>query len=117
MSGMFNDAKIDTLDVSGWDTSNVTNMNAMVYKLEAFSAAINNFDISNVTDLVNFAGNTTLPTSVYDATLIAWDGLIVTSSLTADFGSSTYTTGGAAESARTSLINNDLWTINDGGGA
>ena len=36
--------------------------------------------------------------------------------LTPNFGGSQYTLGGAAESARNTLINTYGWTITDGGG-
>jgi len=59
----------------------------------------------------------TLSTANYDALLIAWDAQGAMSfSGTANFGGSRYTSGGAAEAARTSLISK--WGgIIDGGAA
>jgi hypothetical protein len=57
-----------------------------------------------------------LSTTNYDLTLIGWDDQSVQSGEQVDFGTSVFTLGGSAETARTNLINNDLWTINDGGG-
>jgi hypothetical protein len=48
--------------------------------------------------------------------LINWDALTLQPGLTIDFGNSKYNTGGAAEAARTNIINNDGWNITDGGG-
>jgi hypothetical protein len=58
----------------------------------------------------------TKSTANYDALLIAWDAQGAMSySGTVNFGGSTYTLGGAAEAARTSLISK--WGgIIDGGG-
>jgi len=56
-----------------------------------------------------------MTTAQYDATLIAWAAQTVFSGMAPRFGGSTYTAGGAAETARTSLINDDGWTITDGG--
>jgi len=39
------------------------------------------------------------------------------SNMSVHFGNSQYTAGGAAEAARTSLINTYGWTITDGGAA
>ena len=56
-------------------------------------------------------------TALYDALLIAWAGQTVLSGLSPNFGGAQFTSGGAAEAARTSLINDDGWTITDGGAA
>ena len=38
-------------DISGWDVSNVTNMNTMFAWCEAFNQDISNWDVSNVTNM------------------------------------------------------------------
>jgi len=57
--------------------------------------------------------------TAYDAALIAWDAaydLTTVNTLSIHFGSAQYTSGGAAETARTTLAANG-WTITDGGAA
>jgi len=75
------------------------------------------WDINQVTNFTSFCFNVTLSTVNYDALLIAWDaqGAMAFSGI-AHFGLSKYTSGGAAEAARTSLISK--WGgITDGGAA
>jgi len=80
------------------------------------SVNFDEWDISGVTDMTGFLNGTNISTADYDALLIAWEGGAVQSSVTADFGSSTYTLGGAADTARANLISNSSWVIIDGGG-
>ena len=65
-----------------------------------------------------------IPTISYDATLIGWEATLqsafpsgtgYTPTISISFGSSEYTGGGAAATARASLISNFGWTITDGG--
>jgi surface protein len=143
MSQMFNNATLFNQDISNWDTSGVTRMSQMFQRASAFNQPIGswntssllyvdwmfhldyafNQDISSwdVNQVILF--NTTfmlgviLSTANYDALLIAWDAQGAMSySGTVNFGGSKYTAGGAAEAARTSLINK--WGgITDGGPA
>jgi surface protein len=105
------------LDVSNWNVSAVTTLD---YAFRACTSLVtldvSNWDVSAVTNLSYFLTSSSgLTTIVYDATLINWDALTVTASLTPDFGPSNYTGGGAAEAARANLISSDGWTITDGG--
>ena len=59
----------------------------------------------------------TLDTSDYDALLIGWEAGTHKTGVTFNAGSSKYTAGGAAETARTTLDVTDTWTITDGGAA
>ena len=104
-------------DVSTWDTSNLLNMGVFFYKCLAFDQDISGWSVSQATSLALFMTNVTLSTANYDALLIAWDAQGAMSySGTVPFGNSTYTSGGAAEAARTSLISK--WGgITDGGAA
>ena len=118
MSAMFkNTGSLSAIDVSGFDTSSVTNFSQMFRAIGATDVRCDLFDVSAATDFSNFLQGSTLTTARYDAVLIAWDGQTVNSGLTISFGNSQFTSGGAAEAARTSLINNDGWTIADGGAA
>ena len=104
-------------DVSTIDTSSVANFGNMFREITAANDVIglDLFDISSATSLSLILHGSTILTSRYDAVLIAWEAQTVASGLSVSFGSSQYTPGGAAEQARTDLINNDLWTIVDGG--
>lgn len=101
--------------LDSWDVSSATNMREMFFNCSAFDQDISSWQISQVTDFTNFMSGVTLSTANYDALLIAWDAQGAMSySGTVNFGSSKYTSGGAAETARTSLI--AKWGgITDGG--
>jgi surface protein len=103
-------------DIDSWNTSSVTNMNR-VFRDSSFDQDISSWDINQVTAFSGFAQGATFSTANYDAILIAWDAQGTMSySGTVHFGSSQYTSGGAAETARTSLISK--WGgITDGGAA
>jgi hypothetical protein len=100
-----------------WNTSLVTNMASALRSMSAFDQDISSWDINQVSSFSLFMHSTTLSTTNYDALLIAWDAQGAMSySGTVTFGSSQYTSGGAAETARTSLISK--WgAIVDGGAA
>ena len=105
-------------DVSGWNTSALLTASNMFFNCDAFDQDLSAWDINQVTALNGFMQNAAgLSTANYDALLIAWDAQGVMSySGTVNFGGSRYTSGGAAEAARTSLISK--WGgITDGGAA
>ena len=80
---------------------------------------IKNWNISNVTNgqlFLNGTNANVLGTSEYDQTLINWSSLSVQPNILMDFGTSKYTLGSAAATARQNLITNNGWTITDGGG-
>ena len=110
-------SSLSTVDVSQFNTSSVTNFSQMFRFTGATDVRCDLFDISSATNLGNFFGNSSLTTARYDAVLIAWAAQTVNSGLNVNFGNSKFTAGGAAEAARTSLINDDGWTISDGGAA
>ena len=140
---MFRLASNFSSDISAWDTSKATSFNQMfayavnfnapiglwntslttnIYKsLEgatSFDQNLANWDVNQMTSMALFmSAGGGVSTTNYDALLIAWDAQGAMSySGTADFGSSQYTSGGAAETARTSLI--AKWGgIVDGGAA
>ena len=68
MSYMFSDSQAIILDVSNFDTSNVTNMSNMFFDSQA-ETDVSNFDTSNVTDMSGMFGDsqaTTLDVSSFD---------------------------------------------------
>ena len=126
MINMFNNCNsLTTLDVSNWDVSSVANMQNMLRNCDGFDDDLSLWDITSVTNFTNFMFEATgLSTANYDATLIGWEatlqaaypsGVGYTPTISINFGGSQYTSGGAADTARQSLINNFNWTIVDGG--
>ena len=101
-------------DIYSWDTSSVTNMQQMLYNCDLFDQSLASWSIGNVTNFTNFMQNATgLSTTNYDATLIAWALQTVNSGLSINFGGSQFTE--SAYASRFSLIEDDGWTIVDGG--
>lgn len=124
ISQMFKDNHNFNDDISSWNVGNVTNMNATFFRAYDFDQDLSNWNIINVTDFSNFARNITFSTSNYDAILIGWESTLqgtypngsgYTPTISISFGSSKYTSGGAAAAARASLVSNFGWTITDGG--
>ena len=106
-----------------WDISNVTSMNRTFLSATSFNQPLD-WDISNVTDMSYLLAGVTLSTTNYDSILIGWEATLqaafpsgagYTPTINVHFGNSEYTGGGAAATARASLISNFGWTITDGG--
>jgi len=108
---------LTTLDVSSWDVSSATNLRSTFQNCSSLTTLdIDLWDINQVTFFNSFAIGVSIPTADYDDILIAWEAQVPQSNMSVHFGSSQYTAGGAAEAARTNLINTYGWTITDGGG-
>jgi len=109
---------LSTLDVSNWYVSSVTDLRSTFYNCSSLTTIdVDLWDINQVTSFDFFASGVSIPTADYDDILIAWEAQAPQSNMSVHFGNSQYTAGGAAEAARTSLINTYGWTITDGGAA
>ena len=101
-------------DIYSWDTSTVENMERMLYDCDLFDQSLAAWSIANVSNFTNFMQNASgLSTSNYDATLIAWQTGGHDNDISINFGGSQFTE--SAYAARFSLIEDDGWTIVDGG--
>lgn len=101
-------------DIYSWDTTNVENMNSMLYNCDLFDQSLAAWNIGNVSNFTNFMQNATgLSTSNYDATLIAWEANPHDNDISINFGGSQFTE--SAYASRFRLIEDDGWTIVDGG--
>ena len=115
-NGMFVNCYVFNQDIGGWNWASLYDYRLMFKSCLDFDQDISSWIINTATNLGGFMSGVTLSTANYDALLIAWDAQGAMSySGTVNFGGSTYTLGGAAETARTSLISK--WGgIIDGGG-
>ena len=104
-------------DLSNWNVSGVTNFSYCFERCFDLDQNFASWDMSSATSVTRMFKSCTLSVSNYDATLIGWAAQSLNSNLSVDFGFSTYTAGGAAETARNTLINTYNWTIVDGGPA
>tara|TARA_B100000497_G_scaffold56412_1_gene64440 strand:- start:1579 stop:2985 length:1407 start_codon:yes stop_codon:yes gene_type:complete len=101
-------------DIYSWDTTTVENMQQMLYNCDLFDQSLAAWEIDSVSNFTNFMQNASgLSTSNYDATLISWALQPVNSGLSINFGGSQFTE--SAYASRFSLIEDDGWTIVDGG--
>jgi surface protein len=112
-------------DLSSWDTSQANTFYFMFNGCpmnQSFAAwDVTSLGTTNPTtagnSFISPQGQTPLmSTANYDATLISWAAQAVQTGVSISFLGAKYTLGGAAESARNTLINTYGWTIADAGG-
>jgi surface protein len=113
-------------DVSGWDMSNTLSIQQAFQNCDSFNQNLSNWNIANLIVATNFMQDAIgLSTTNYDATLVGWEATLQAAypggagypaTINIHFGGSTYTSGGAGDTARSSLITTFGWTITDGGG-
>lgn len=98
-----------------FNTKNVIYLGVCLFGCTIFNQDISLLNIANVATMNNILIGTSWTRENYDKFLISAASQSVKSSV--QFGcNATYTTGGAAETARTYLITSKSWTISDGGG-
>jgi len=142
LTGMFESTPFNK-SLSNWDLSSVTSTSTMFLSNTSFNQDISMWNISKVTTVVGmFSGSTAfdkslaswnvtsisgsqlqfffngsgLSTSNYNSTLISWASQNVKSGVSINFGTSQYTAGSDAATARATLVSKG-WTITDGGTA
>ena len=125
ISYMFKNAPKFNGDIGGWDTSDILDFGQLFYGDSApsdFDQDISGWDITAANSSswsLNYLfrpGYGGLSTEKCDKVLISWAAQdIGPTSMNLGMGDSTYTAGGEGEAARTSLINNQGFTITDGG--
>ena len=114
MSRMFYNCVQFNGEISSWSISDTENMSEMLFNCDRFDQSLAGWNISNVTDFTNFMQNASgLSNANYDATLIAWAAAPVEPNININFGGSQYTF--SAFYSKQSLIEDDNWTIVDGG--
>lgn len=117
-NNMFAASKLITIDMTSWDVSSGINFSGMFgWTNTIVGLDVSGWDVSSGTNFNTFINNFGMTTAIYDQTLVNWEALNLQPGAgeTINFGSSKYTAGSAAETARTNIIANDGWVISDGG--
>jgi surface protein len=120
----FDTSKVTTMDrmlfgcsvfnqpLANFNTELVTDMQYMLYTALLFNHDISGLKINSCTTMAHMLEYTALSNTNYSDALIAWEAGTHQNNVPLD-ASAKYETG--AVTARTALINDDGWTINDGG--
>jgi len=103
-------------DLSGWNTSSGINLEGMLFAATAFDQDLSAWDIASVTNLTNILNSGELSNTNYDLLLVAWEAQAPNTGLQPNFGTSKYSLGSTAATAKASLVSTYNWTIVDGGG-
>ena len=114
ISGCFFQANLITSGLANWDFSNVTSAQFILLSVPNWNEDISGWDVSNCTSFNAAFTGTSMSQANYDALLVAWAAQSVQNNVVFSTPAQ-YTAGGAAETARNTLINTYSWTIIDGG--
>jgi surface protein len=112
MFSMFQGATTFNQPVGGWNVANVTNMGSMFFSAKAFNQPLGAMTLNANVNLNNLLDDSGLDCFNYSATLIGWSDNVLTPG-GRELGAADRPYGTNALSARTNLINNNGWTIND----
>jgi surface protein len=102
--------------LSGWNVSKVIDMSNMFYSAIDFNQDIGNWNISGVTNFINFMGTkspVTFSTTNLDSIYNGWSTKNPKIVISISFGSAKYTS--ASSAGRAVLTGAYGWTITDGG--
>lgn len=100
-----------------WNISTVNDIINTFSGCTLYDQDISTLDFSNITLAIGFlGGGAGLSTVNYDLLWVSLGGQTLQNGVQFDGGTSTYTLGSAADTARTNVITTYGWTVNDGGG-
>ncbi|MFW5713574.1 MAG: BspA family leucine-rich repeat surface protein, partial [Brevefilum sp.] len=99
-------------DISGWNTSSVTDMSDMFHNASAFDQNLGDWTVTALTAANGMFDGVALSTVNYDPLLIGWNAQALQTGVTFSGGNSIYCLG---ESARDNMEDIYGWEITDGG--
>jgi surface protein len=108
MASMFLGATSFNQNLSNWDVSNVSNMAYMFYNASNFNQNLSSWDITNVVNLTQTFDSSSLSLYNYDSLLISWESQNVQNNVNFGAAGLKFCLG---DSARSTLISNNLWTF------
>ena len=111
---MFRNANSFNQDLSIWDMSSARNLQGMFEGAGSFDQDLGSWNITSATNLQNMLDNNAMTDTNYSDTLIGWEASgLHPDNMTLGALGHLYTC--SAETARSALINDHGWTINDAG--
>mgnify|MGYP000085442130 CR=1 FL=1 len=114
MSNLFFKANSFNQPLNNWNVSKVKNMSKMFKDATAFNQDISAWNLESIEDCLEMFNGVTLSNANYEALLIGWNNQDLNQNIVFDGGNSNYFSNDA-ETARQNMIDNDNWTITDGG--
>ena len=114
MKGVFFNASSAEPNTSNWNTESVTDMSYLFYGASMANPDTSSWDVSQVDTMQNFLSGVTIPTADYESMLDGFNNQILKSGVDFHGGNSEYCSA-QSQIARASMINTDLWNIDDGG--